>query len=80
MTCYEIEQEIEKQETDLEIVEGSDEEIACLLFNADSKAELIEDIKKEISFYKSLLEPDMSEDDSIDYDAICEVQGLSRYA
>lgn len=77
MTRYEIEQEIEKQETDLNIVEGSDEEIACFLFNADSKAELIEVIKDEISFYKSLLNPDMSEDEGMDYCILQLSQGMA---
>ena len=79
MTQYEIEREIEKQEADLSIVESSDEETACFLFNAESKAELIEAIKDEIRFYRSLLQPDIYEDDGMDYDALCQVQGLSRY-
>lgn len=79
MTQYEIEREIEKQEADLSIVEGSDEKTARFLFNAESKAELIEAIKDEIRFYRSLLQPDIYEDDGMDYDALCQVQGLSRY-
>lgn len=80
MTQYEIEREIEKQEADLNIVESSDEKTACFLFNAESKAELIEAIKDEIRFYRNLLQPDIYEDDGMDYDALCRVQGLSRYA
>lgn len=79
MTQYEIEREIEKQEADLNIVESSDEKTACFLFNAESKAELIEAIKDEIRFYRNLLQPDIYEDDDMDYDALCQVQGLSRY-
>lgn len=79
MTQYEIEREIEKQEADLNIVESSDGKTACFLFNAESKAELIEVIKEEIRFYRSLLQPDIYEDDGMDYDALCQVQGLSRY-
>lgn len=79
MTQYEIEREIEKQEADLNIVESSDEKTACFLFNAESKAELIEAIKDEIRFYRSLLQPDIYEEDGMDYDALCQVQGLSRY-
>lgn len=79
MTQYEIEREIEKQEADLNIVESSDEKTACFLFNAESKAELIEAIKDEIRFYRNLLQPDIYEDDGMDYDALCQVQGLSRY-
>lgn len=77
MTRCEIEQEIEKQEADLNIVEGSDEETACFLFNADSKSELIEAIKDEISFYKNLLKPDMSEDSDIDYRILQLSQGMA---
>lgn len=79
MTQYEIEREIEKQEADLNIVESSDEKTACFLFNAESKAELIEAIKDEIRFYRNLLQTDIYEDDGMDYDALCQVQGLSRY-
>lgn len=79
MTQYEIEREIEKQEADLNIVESSNEKNACFLFNAESKAELIEAIKDEIRFYRNLLQPDIYEDDGMDYDALCQVQGLSRY-
>lgn len=79
MDQYEILREIESQESDLETVINCDEDIVCLLYNADSKAGLILAIEDEIKFYKSLL-PKSCEDTGMDYDAICSVQGLPRYS
>ncbi|OCR34479.1 hypothetical protein AC141_33650 [Bacteroides fragilis] len=58
-----------------------DEETACRVYNVDCKADIIEVIKEEIETYETiLLGSDSGEDSSMDYDALCEVQGLSRYA
>lgn len=76
MTRYEIEQEIEKQEAALELVNGCDEEVACLLFNVDSKAEAISLITDELDFYRSLLKPD-PENAGMDYVNLQLSQGMA---
>ena len=73
MTNYEIQQHIDALYRDLNNVEGMDEETARRVYNVDCKSEIIEVIQDEI------MQPDL-EDDDMDYDALCEVQGLSRYA
>ncbi|OCR43680.1 hypothetical protein AC239_08200 [Bacteroides fragilis] len=58
-----------------------DEETACRVYNVDCKADIIEVIKEEIETYETiLLGSGSGEDSGMDYDALCEVQGLSRYA
>ena len=64
---------------DLNNVEGMDEETARRVYNVDCKSEIIEVIQDEIDTCKAIMQPDL-EDDDMDYDALCEVQGLSRYA
>lgn len=76
MTRYEILQEIERQEADLLQVNACDEATACSLFNADSKAELVELIEDEIAYYKSLLPPD-DDDDGMDYAGLQRSQGMA---
>lgn len=80
MTTYELEQGLKALYRDLDTAEGMDEETARRVYNVDCKAEIIEVIEEEIETYKSILGVDDNEDDGIDYDALCEVQGLSRYA
>ncbi len=80
MTRYEIEQGLNALYRDLDNVENMNEETACRVYNVDCKADIIDVIQDEIETYKAILEPDMSEDDGMDYDALCGVQGLSRYA
>lgn len=80
MTTYELEQGLNALYRDLETAKSMDEETARRVYNVDCKAEIIEVIEEEIETYKSILGVDDNEDDSIDYDALCEVQGLSRYA
>ncbi len=80
MTRYEIEQGLDTLYRDLDRAKNMDEATACRVFNVDCKAEIIEVIQEEIETYQAILEPDADEDDGMDYDALCEVQGLSRYA
>lgn len=80
MTTYELEQGLNALYRDLETVESMDEETACRVYNVDYKAEIIEVIEEEIETYKAILGADDNDDDGMDYDALCAVQGLSRYA
>lgn len=79
MTRYEIENHINALCRDLEVAEGMDEETVQRVYNVDFKAEILEVIQDEIDTCKVLLQP-IQEDDGMDYDSLCEVQGLSRYA
>ena len=79
MTNYEIQQHIDALYRDLNNVEGMDEETARRVYNVDCKSEIIEVIQDEIDTCKAIMQPAL-EDDDMDYDALCEVQGLSRYA
>lgn len=80
MTRYELERGLDTLYIDLNNVQNMDEETACRVHNVDCKAEIIEVIQEEIDTYKAILERDTYEDDGMDYDALCRVQGLSRYA
>lgn len=81
MTRYEIENELDKLYKDLEFVYNADEQTVCRVFNADSKREAIQVITDEIDNYESALEEyNLPDDDGMDYDALCRVQGLARYA
>ena len=81
MTTYELEQGLNALPRALVEVEGMDEEAACRVYNVDCKADIIEVIKEEIETYETiLLGSDSGEDSGMDYDALCEVQALSRYA
>jgi len=65
MTRYEIEQGLNALYRDLDNVQNMDEETARRVYNVDCKADII---------------PDTDEDNDMDYDALCLIQGLSRYA
>jgi hypothetical protein len=80
MTRYELEQGLNALYRDLDNVQNMDEQTACRVYNVDCKADIIEVIQEEIETYKAILGHDTCEDDDMDYDALCEVQGLSRYA
>ncbi len=80
MTRYELEQGLNALYRDLENVNNMDEETACKVYNVDYKAEIIEVIEEEIKTYEAILQPEETNDDGMDYDALCEVLGLSRYA
>lgn len=80
MTRYEIEQGLDALYRDLDNVQNMDEETACRVYNVDCKADIIEVIKEEIDTYEAILKPDTGEDNDMDYDALCLIQGLSRYA
>lgn len=77
MTRCEIVQELERQEADLEQVKACDEREACLLFNADSKAELMEAIEDEIAYYKRLLGEDEGTNSGMDYISLQSLQGMA---
>ncbi len=81
MTRYEIEQGLNAIYKDLNNVRNMDEATVCRVYNVDCKADIIEVIEEEIDTYEAILsEPDTSEDKDMDYDALCLIQGLSRYA
>lgn len=80
MTHYELEQGLNALYRDLDNVENMDEETVCRVCNVDCKADIIEVIQEEIETYQVILGLDTKEDDGMDYDALCMVQGLSRYA
>ncbi len=81
MTHYEIEQGLNALYRDLDNAQNMDEETARSVYNVDCKADIIEVIEEEIDTYEAILsEPDTSEDKDMDYDALCLIQGLSRYA
>lgn len=81
MTRYEIERELDSLYKDLEIAHNSDEQTVCRVFNTDSKKEAVQIITDSIDNYESALEEyNLPDDDGMDYDALCRVQGLARYA
>ena len=81
MTRYEIEQGLNALYRDLDNVQSMDEETARRIYNVDCKADIIEVIEEEIETYETILSGlDTGEDDDMDYDALCLIQGLSRYA
>ena len=81
MTRCEIEQGLNALYRDLDHVQNMDEETARRVYNVDCKADNIEVIEEEIDIYEAILSgPDTDEDNDMDYDALCLIQGLSRYA
>ena len=81
MTRHEIEEELDGLYKDLNFAYNADEETLCRAFNADSKQEYIKALTEEVDKYEALLEEyNLPEDDGMDYDALCRVQGISRYA
>lgn len=81
MTQFELEQGLNALRKDLLAADSMDEETACRIYNVECKADIIEVIKEEIETYEAILSRSVGvEDNGMDYDALCEVQGLSRYA
>lgn len=81
MTRYEIEQELDSLYQDLDIAHNADDQTVCRTFNVDTKQEAIRMLTSEIDNYEAVLEQfDLPDDDGMDYDALCRVQGLARYA
>ena len=81
MTRCEIEQGLNALYRDLDHVQNMDEETARRVYNVDCKADIIEVIEEKIDIYEAILSgPDTDEDNDMDYDALCLIQGLSRYA
>ena len=81
MTQFELEQGLNALRKDLFAADSMDEATACRVYNVDCKADIIEVIKEEIATYETILSRSVVvEDSGMDYAALCEVQGLSRYA
>lgn len=81
MTRFELEQGLNALRKDLFAADSMDEATACRVYNVDCKADIIEVIKEEIATYETILSRSVVvEDSGMDYEALCEVQGLSRYA
>lgn len=79
MSQLEIERHLDALYNDFDNVMNMDEETACKRYNVDSKSEILEVIQDEIDVCKSRLQPE-EDDGGMDYDALCKVLGLSRYA
>ena len=81
MTQFELEQGLNALRKDLFAADSMDEATACRVYNVDCKADIIEVIKEEIATYETILSRSVViEDSGMDYDALCDVQVLSRYA
>lgn len=81
MNAYTINQQLDSLYKDLEAAHNNDEETVCTMFSADSKKDAIQLITDEIDRLEAELKGfETCDDDGIDYDALCQVQGLSRYA
>lgn len=82
MDAYTINRQLDSLYKDLEAACNNDEETVCTLFGADSRQEIIRLITEEIDGLEKELKElgDACDDDGMDYDALCRVQGLSRYA
>lgn len=82
MDRYDIEKQLDSLYQDLQIAYNADEQTVCLTFNVDTRREAVQLITDDIDYYEDML-ADLSpneEDDGMDYDALCRVQGISRYA
>ena len=78
MTRYEIEQGLNALYRDLDNAQNMDEETARRVYNVDCKADILEVFEEEINTYEAILSgPDTGEDNDMDYDALCLIQGLS---
>ncbi len=67
---------------ELREVRQMNEEEVCRRYNAESRQEILELILEDIAVEEQLCQPSLADDEAdsgIDYDAICRVQGLSRY-
>jgi hypothetical protein len=81
MNACTINQQLDSLYKDLEAAHNNDEKTVCLMFNADSKKEVIQLITDEIdSLEDELKSLEACEDDGMDYDTLCYSQGISRYA
>ena len=73
MNAYTINQQLDSLYKDLEAAHNNDERT--------SKKEVIQLITSEIDRLEdALIGFETCEDDGMDYDALCRVQGISRYA
>lgn len=82
MDRYDIEKQLDSLYQDLQIAYNADEQTVWLTFNVDTRREAVQLITDDIDYYEDMLadlSPD-EEDDGMDYDALCRVQGISRYA
>ncbi|MBP1613949.1 MAG: hypothetical protein H6Q13_1397 [Bacteroidetes bacterium] len=64
---------------ELERVSSMTEAEVKRAYNADSKSEILALINADIEFTLKEQYEDEDYDDGMDYDALCRVQGLSRY-
>lgn len=64
---------------ELERVSSMTEEEVKRVYNADSKPEILALINADIEFTLKEQYEDEDYDDGMDYDALCRVQGLSRF-
>jgi hypothetical protein len=82
MDRYEIEKQLDSLYQDLQIAHNAEEQTVCLTFNVDTRREAVQLITDDIDYYEDMLSclTEEEQDDGMDYDALCSVQGLSRYA
>lgn len=81
MDAYTISRQLDSLYQDLEAAHRQSEEAVCLKFNADSKQEIIQLITEEIDQLEEELKGfTPCDNDGMDYDALCRLQGISRYA
>lgn len=82
MDRYEIEKQLDSLYQDLQIAHNAEEQTVCLTFNVDTRREAVQLITDDIDYYEDMLSclPEEEQDDGMDYDALCSVQGLARYA
>ena len=75
MNRIQLQQGLNALYRDLENANNMDEETACIIYNVDYKAEILDVIKEEIATYESLLIPE-SQEDEMDYSSLQRVQGM----
>lgn len=81
MDAYSINKQLDKLYAELDKVTTMPFAKVCKKYNVDYKSEAIASINEEIQGLESELHEVFEEsDDDMDYDALCRVQGLARYA
>ena len=64
----------------IEFTEPETRDISYVFVDNNSLAQTYKPTEEEIKTYEAILQPEETNDDGMDYDALCEVLGLSRYA
>lgn len=78
MNAYTINQQLDSLYKDLEAAHNNDERTVCLMFNADSKKEVIQLITDEIDSLEDALKGfETCEDDGMDYINLQLSQGMA---